>query len=88
VTEKFNEFVSAMLDDEADEFEIRRVLGEIARNSDLKSTWSRYHVISSILKREGLSNLEELDMGDASSGDNGSSRFESPSRLRMLEMTW
>ena len=65
MTEKFNEFVSAMLDDEADEFEIRRVLGEIARNSDLKSTWSRYHVISSILKREGLSNLEELDMGDA-----------------------
>ena len=73
MTEKFNEFVSAMLDDEADEFEIRRVLGEIAGNSDLKSTWSRYHVISSVLKREGLSNLEELDIGDASSGDIGSS---------------
>ncbi len=69
MTEKFNEFVSAMLDDEADEFEIRRVLGEIAGNSDLKSTWSRYHVISSVLKREGISNLEELDIGDTSSGD-------------------
>ena len=69
MTEKFNEIVSAMLDDEADEFEIRRVLGEIARNSDLKSTWSRYHVTSSVLKREGLSNLDELNVGDAPPGD-------------------
>jgi len=88
VTEKFNEFVSAMLDDEADEFEIRRVLGEIARNSDLKSTWSRYHVISSVLKREGLSNLEELDIGDASSGDIGSSFGRKTLGDRTLNRPW
>jgi len=88
VTEKFNEFVSAMLDDEADEFEIRRVLGEIAGNSDLKSTWSRYHVISSVLKREGLSNLEELDMGDASSGDIGSSFGRKTLGDRTLNRPW
>jgi hypothetical protein len=88
VTEKFNEFVSAMLDDEADEFEIRRVLGEIAGNSDLKSTWSRYHVISSVLKREGLSNLEELDIGDASSGDIGSSFGRKTLGDRTLNRPW
>jgi hypothetical protein len=88
VTEKFNEFVSAMLDDEADEFEIRRVLGEIAGNSDLKSTWSRYHVISSVLKREGLSNLEELDIGDASSGDIGSSFSRKTLGDRTLNRPW
>lgn len=88
MTEKFNEFVSAMLDDEADEFEIRRVLGEIAGNSDLKSTWSRYHVISSVLKREGLSNLEELDIGDASSGDIGSSFGRKTLGDRTLNRPW
>ena len=88
MTEKFNEFVSAMLDDEADEFEIRRVLGEIAGNSDLKSTWSRYHVISSVLKREGLSNLEELDIGDASSGDIGSSVSRKTLGDRTLNRPW
>ena len=88
MTEKFNEFVSAMLDDEADEFEIRRVLGEIAGNSDLKSTWSRYHVISSVLKREGLSNLEELDIGDASSGDIGSSFSRKTLGDRILNRPW
>jgi|TARA_B100000809_G_scaffold249002_1_gene279721 hypothetical protein len=88
VTEKFKEFVSAMLDDEAEEFEIRRVIGEIARNSDLKSTWSRYHVISSILKREGLSNLEELDIGEASSGDNGSSSGPKILGDRTLNRPW
>ena len=88
MTERFNEFVSAMLDDEADEFEIRRVLGEIARNSDLKSTWSRYHVISSILKREGLSNLEELDIGDASSGNIGSSSGLKALGDRTLNRPW
>ena len=88
MTEKFNEFVSAMLDDEADEFEIRRVLGEIAGNSDLKSTWSRYHVISSVLKREGLSNLEELDIGDASSGDIGASFGRKTLGDRTLNRPW
>ena len=88
MTEKFNEFVSAMLDDEADEFEIRRVLGEIAGNSDLKSTWSRYHVISSVLKREGLSNLEELDIADASSGDIGSSFSRKTLGDRILNRPW
>ncbi len=88
MTEKFNEFVSAMLDDEADEFEIRRVLGEIAGNSDLKSTWSRYHVISSVLKREGLSNLEELDIGDAPSGDIGSSFGRKTLGDRTLNRPW
>ena len=88
MTEKFNEFVSAMLDDEADEFEIRRVLGEVAGNSDLKSTWSRYHVISSVLKREGLSNLEELDIGDASSGDIGSSFGRKTLGDRTLNRPW
>ena len=53
-----------MVDDEADELEIRRVLSDIATNPNLKRKWSRYHVISSVLKREGHSNLKESDLVD------------------------
>ena len=53
-----------MVDDEADELEVRRVLREIASDPDLKRKWSRYHAISSALKREGRSNLKESDLVD------------------------
>tara|TARA_B100001750_G_C15267810_1_gene475967 strand:- start:94 stop:609 length:516 start_codon:yes stop_codon:yes gene_type:complete len=56
--------MSAMVDDEADELEVRRVLREIASDPDLKRKWSRYHAISSALKREGRSNLKESDLVD------------------------
>ena len=58
-----------MVDDEADELEVRRVLREIASNPDLKRKWTRYHVISSALKREGRSNLKELDFADVVTRD-------------------
>ena len=88
MTEKLSESISAMVDDEADEFEVRRILGEIAGNSELKSTWARYHIISSILKREGLSGMEELDLEDVSYGDIGPSTSPKTSVNRTLKSKW
>lgn len=88
MSEKINEFLSAMLDDEADEFEIRRVLSEVSNNSGLKSKWSRYHLVSSVLKGEGLSNLEELDLGDVSTGDIGPSSRRETVKERKLNKPW
>tara|TARA_B100000929_G_C15384675_1_gene379057 strand:+ start:84 stop:653 length:570 start_codon:yes stop_codon:yes gene_type:complete len=85
LTEKLNESISAMLDDEAEEFEVRRVLGEIAGNFELKSTWSRYHTISSILKREGRSDLDKLALEDVSHDDVGPSTSPKTSASRTLK---
>ena len=61
MTNSFNESLSALMDNEADELELRRLLKEMeARHAEgndtgmdeLKSTWQRYHVISAVLKQE------------------------------------
>ena len=44
MSEKLKESLSAVIDGEADEFELRRVLDEIGRNDQLALCWERYHV--------------------------------------------
>ena len=77
-----------MVDDEADELEVRRVLREIASNPDLKRKWSRYHVISSALKREGRSNLKELDLADVVTRDHRSRAGPTNAMNQMLGKAW
>ena len=61
MTDKLYESLSALMDDETDQLELRRVLKEMeehgaepekAEFSDLKAKWHRYHVISSACKQE------------------------------------
>jgi sigma-E factor negative regulatory protein RseA len=52
MSEKLKESLSAVIDGEADEFELRRVLDEIGRDESLASSWERYHVIGSVLRGE------------------------------------
>lgn len=49
MTDKLKESLSAVIDGEADEFELRRVFDEAARNNELTETWHRYHLISTIM---------------------------------------
>jgi len=53
MTEKLRQSLSAAIDDEADAFELRRVLDELGRDGELKALWDRYHLIGSVLRGEG-----------------------------------
>lgn len=52
MSEKLRESLSAVMDGEADEFELRRVLNEIDQDPELHALWDRYHEASAVLKRE------------------------------------
>ncbi len=52
MSEKMNESLSALMDGEADELELRRTLNELSENDELRSRWERYHLISAVLKKE------------------------------------
>lgn len=52
MSEKLKESLSAVIDGEADEFELRRVLDEMTRDELLAASWERYHVIGSVLRGE------------------------------------
>jgi len=50
---QFKEMLSAVMDGEATEFEMRRLFDEAQRSPDLRGVWSRYHLIGAALRREG-----------------------------------
>lgn len=52
MSEKLKEALSAVIDGEADEFELRRVLDEIGKDPKLATSWERYHIIGAVLRRE------------------------------------
>ncbi len=54
MTEKLRQSLSAAMDDEADAFELRRVLDELGRDAELRSLWDRYHLIGSALRGEPI----------------------------------
>ncbi len=51
--EALRESLSALLDDESNELELRRVL-DASQESDLRSTWSRYQVARAVMHKELL----------------------------------
>lgn len=53
MTEKLRQSLSAAVDDEADAFELRRVLDELGRDSELRALWDRYHLIGSVMRGDG-----------------------------------
>ena len=60
MSEKLRESLSAVVDDEADEFELRRVLDELAKDPGLKASWARYHMIGTVLRGEYTRNATGL----------------------------
>lgn len=53
MSEQLKESLSAVMDGEADEFEIRRVLNEAATDPELRGVWERYHLVRSVMRGEG-----------------------------------
>ncbi|MCB1686633.1 MAG: sigma-E factor negative regulatory protein [Pseudomonadales bacterium] len=60
MSEKLRESLSAVVDDEADEFELRRVVDELAKDPGLKASWDRYHMIGTVLRGEYAPNSAGL----------------------------
>ena len=52
MSEKLKEALSAVIDGEADEFELRRVLDELPKDPALRASWERYHLIGAALRGE------------------------------------
>jgi sigma-E factor negative regulatory protein RseA len=55
-----NEHLSAVFDDEATDFESRRLLDELSKDDELKSTWSRYALMGESM-RETPSQMQTGD---------------------------
>ena len=49
---RLNETLSALMDGEADELELRRILRELPARPELSAAWSRYHAVRASLNRE------------------------------------
>jgi sigma-E factor negative regulatory protein RseA len=52
MSDSLKESLSALMDDEADDLELRRVLKILPEQPELEQVWARYHLVSASLKRE------------------------------------
>ncbi|HEX7035773.1 MAG TPA: sigma-E factor negative regulatory protein [Pseudomonadales bacterium] len=52
MTEQLRQSLSAAIDDEADAFELRRVMDELGRDPELRAVWDRYHLIGDVLRAD------------------------------------
>lgn len=50
MSDQLKESLSAAMDDEADEFELRRVLDEACQDAGLEALWQRYHLVRGVLQ--------------------------------------
>lgn len=52
MSDKLFESISALMDNEVDDLELRRLLKEMETNDELALVWSRYHVARAVLHKE------------------------------------
>jgi len=53
-SKSFDESLSALMDNEADDLELRRVLKELPENPALLATWGRFHEAQSVIRNEEM----------------------------------
>jgi sigma-E factor negative regulatory protein RseA len=51
-TDDMKEKLSALVDNELDELDERRVMKALEKDADLRQTWERYHLVRSVLHQE------------------------------------
>lgn len=61
------ESISALMDNQASEFELQRILKASEHDADLKSTWSRYQIAGAVLRGEQAPLFSPSEMSDFSS---------------------
>lgn len=58
MNDRMKESLSALVDGEADELEIRRILNQTENDDELKEQWGRYQLIGSIMRGEPASTTD------------------------------
>jgi len=58
MNDKERETLSAMMDGEVSEFELHQVLKNTEQSGEIRDTWSRYHSVSAVLRRERASGFD------------------------------
>jgi sigma-E factor negative regulatory protein RseA len=61
MSERIRESLSALIDNEANELELERVLSQSQQN-ELRATWTRFHVVRSAMRGEEISAFHGLDV--------------------------
>jgi sigma-E factor negative regulatory protein RseA len=86
MSDQLKESLSAVMDGEADEFEIRRSLDEVSNDPALRGVWERYHLVGSVLRGEPRGTANSLGErfwkrvdGDEFADDIVESTFTAPS---------
>ncbi|MEH6490836.1 sigma-E factor negative regulatory protein [Halopseudomonas sp.] len=64
-SEVLQESLSALMDNEADDLEVRRVLQATEQDSALRGTWERYQIARSVLHKEHWQGSVDLSAGIA-----------------------
>lgn len=58
MSESMRESLSALLDDEANELEVERVLARIAGDPELRRTWVRYNLVRTVMAGQAPTHLQ------------------------------
>jgi sigma-E factor negative regulatory protein RseA len=61
---QLNESLSALVDDEASEFEVHRVLTESQQDASVRERWHRYQLARAVLKGEAVNLARTTDFAD------------------------
>jgi len=60
MSEQLRESMSAAMDEEADAFELRRVLDEAKENGELREQWHRFHIMRDLMQNPDLRYSNQL----------------------------
>jgi sigma-E factor negative regulatory protein RseA len=58
MNDRNKESLSALMDGEADELEIRRVLNQLDKDDELRDHWKNYHLMGSLMRDESIDSLD------------------------------
>ena len=58
MSDKLRESLSALMDDEANELEVHRLLSQLGDDAELRATWIRYNAARSVMSGQTVSQLD------------------------------
>ncbi|MAD44192.1 MAG: hypothetical protein CMI02_19180 [Oceanospirillaceae bacterium] len=58
MNERINESLSALVDGETDELEVRRLLNQLESDDDMRQTWHRYQMMGALMRDEPAVNVD------------------------------
>ncbi|MDP2506806.1 sigma-E factor negative regulatory protein [Oceanobacter sp. 3_MG-2023] len=58
MNDRMNESISALVDGEADELEVRRALNQLEQDEELRERWSRYQLMGALMREEPATTVD------------------------------